>query len=308
MRTFAAVAVLVLTSTPRAALPQLGTNPLSPEVTRVADSLLRVQDFRGAMREFDRLASANPKTSRVWYQLGVAAASAEEARRALDAFQRAFALAQNPTAAYNIGAMHARLGHRDSALVWLDSAVKVGFVAVPQFRTDPDLASVRADPRFAGIVTAAERAFFPCRGQPEARRFDFWVGEWDVQNAAGQPVGKSSIQLIAGDCGLLENWTDGRGSTGKSINAYNPATKSWQQFWVGQFGGVTEYRESTWSGTTLVYIARGTRPDGTPVLQRLCFTPLSTDKVRQHGELSTDGGSTWTTGYDFTYVRRKSAP
>jgi hypothetical protein len=301
----AATGALLLTSIPASASSQLGTNPVAADVTRIADSLLRAQDFRRAMQEFDRLASANPNTSRLWYQLGIAASSAGESRRALEAFGKAFALAQNPTAAYNIGAMHARIGQRDSALVWLDSAVKIGFVAVPQFHSDPDLASVRSDPRFARVVAAAERAFYPCRAHPEARRFDFWIGEWDVQNTAGQPVGKSSIQLISGDCGLLENWTDARGGTGKSINAYNPATRSWQQFWVGQFGGVTEYRESTWSGSTLVFTARGARPDGTPVLQRLSFTPISAGKVRQHGELSTDGGSTWTTGYDFTYVRQK---
>jgi len=28
--------------------------------------------------------------------------------------------------------------------------------------------------------------------------------------------------------------------------------------------------------------------------------------VRQHGELSNDGGATWTTTYDFYYHRRRS--
>lgn len=144
----------------------------------------------------------------------------------------------------------------------------------------------------------------PCKYQADARRFDFWIGDWTVRNPAGQVVGTSSVQLIANDCGLLENWTDARGGSGKSLNAYNRATRSWQQFWVGSYGGVTEYRESTWSGATLVFIARGTRPDGSPLLQRLSFTPMSRDQVRQHGEISYDAGATWSTTYDFTYTRR----
>jgi hypothetical protein len=39
----------------------------------------------------------------------------------------------------------------------------------------------------------------------------------------------------------------------------------------------------------------------------LSFTPLGPDKVRQFEENSSDGGKTWTVGYDFTYVRKKQA-
>src|SRR5690349_15545540 len=44
---------------------------------------------------------------------------------------------------------------------------------------------------------------------PEARQFDFWVGEWNVTNPAGKAAGQSKIESIAGGAGLLENWTGG---------------------------------------------------------------------------------------------------
>jgi len=37
---------------------------------------------------------------------------------------------------------------------------------------------------------------------------------------------------------------------------------------------------------------------------RLTFTPIDKDTVRQHSELSEDGGQTWKTEYDFYYHRR----
>ena len=145
----------------------------------------------------------------------------------------------------------------------------------------------------------------PCAGNPDRHRFDFWVGEWEVATPDGHVVGSSSVQSMAGGCGLLENWTASNGGTGKSLNAFNPAIKQWQQYWVGQGGAVTEYRESEWHDGSLSLLARPTGASGQPT-QRLTFTPVNDSTVRQHGELSKDGGSTWTTAYDFYYHRRRS--
>lgn len=147
----------------------------------------------------------------------------------------------------------------------------------------------------------------PCPNDPDRHRFDFWVGEWRVTTQDGHAVGSSSVQSMAGGCGLLENWTATNGTTGKSLNAFNPVSKQWQQFWVGQGGAVTEYRESEWHDGSLSFIAHpsaATTP-ATPT-QRLTFTPVNDSTVRQHGEISSDGGSTWTTAYDFYYHRRRS--
>ena len=136
---------------------------------------------------------------------------------------------------------------------------------------------IRIDRILAATVVAMSAALTTAHAQgptpnacaaPDRHKFDFWIGEWDVKVSAGATVGKSSVQSIAGGCGLLENWTAGNGSTGKSLNAYNPATKQWQQYWVGQGGAVTEYRESTWNDGSLSYIARGSAPNGPPI-QRL---------------------------------------
>ena len=93
----------------------------------------------------------------------------------------------------------------------------------------------------------------PCANAPERRAFDFFVGDWNVTTPTGAQAGKSSVQIVSGGCGLLENWTGLGGGVGKSLSAYNPATKQWQQFWVGQGGLVTEFR-SEWRDKTLVLI------------------------------------------------------
>lgn len=146
----------------------------------------------------------------------------------------------------------------------------------------------------------------PCAADSNARRFDFWIGDWDVQTPQGQPAGRNVIERVSGGCALLENWTAPNGSTGKSLNTWNRRLRRWQQYWVGQFGDVTEFRESEWVGPSLVYYADDALPDGSAIRRRLTFTPIARDTVRQHGERSADGGRTWTTEYDLRYVRRGS--
>lgn len=145
----------------------------------------------------------------------------------------------------------------------------------------------------------------PCANAPERHRFDFWIGEWDVTTQGGTNVGSSSVQSVSGGCALLENWTSARGGHGKSLNAYNPATGRWQQYWVGQDGNPIEYRESTWEGTSIVLRAHAPAAGTTPATElRLTFSPVDEKTVRQHGESSADGGATWKTTYDFYYHRK----
>lgn len=146
----------------------------------------------------------------------------------------------------------------------------------------------------------------PCADVAERHRFDFWIGEWEVTTKGGTRVGGSVVQSVSGGCALLENWTNARGGQGKSLNAYNPAVGQWQQYWIGQDGNPTEYRESTWSGPSIVFRAHSPAAGSTPATeQRLTFTPVDSTTVRQLGESSTDGGATWKTTYDFYYHRKQ---
>jgi hypothetical protein len=141
-----------------------------------------------------------------------------------------------------------------------------------------------------------------CPGQPERHQFDFWIGEWNVTTQGGTRVGSSVIQSVSGGCAILENWTSGGGGQGKSLNAYNPDLHQWQEYWVGQDGGVSDYRTSEFDGKSLRFFLKdAAKPQD---VQRLTFTSVDASTVRQHSEGSSDGGQTWTTIYDFYYHRR----
>lgn len=136
---------------------------------------------------------------------------------------------------------------------------------------------------------------------PESRQFDFWLGEWDVTNAAGKLAGTSKIESIAA-AGLLESWTGATGYTGRSLNAWNAAKKQWQQYWVGSDGGVLELSGGLVDGRMVLAGEHGVK--GGRRLERITWTPNADGTVRQHWEQSADGGKTWTTAFDGLYRRR----
>ena len=144
----------------------------------------------------------------------------------------------------------------------------------------------------------------PCKSRPEYRQFDFWVGEWDVQTPQGQLAGTNSVQLILGDCVVFENWTGARGMQGKSFNVYNASKGKWQQTWVDSSGSVLEL-SGEYRDNQMRFTGQTKTRDGKTQLERLTFTKISNDKVRQFWEQSTDDGKTWTVAFDGMYIIKK---
>lgn len=138
---------------------------------------------------------------------------------------------------------------------------------------------------------------------PEARQFDFWIGEWEVYTPAGRKAGENRIEQVANGWGLLENWTGAGGHTGKSLNTWQPQLKQWQQLWVGT-GGALELRGGLNERGEMVLAGRSTDANGRPTLERITWTPGADGTVRQHWQQSGDDGATWTSVFDGRYRRR----
>ncbi|HMU47673.1 MAG TPA: DUF1579 family protein [Chitinophagaceae bacterium] len=160
------------------------------------------------------------------------------------------------------------------------------------------------------VLMGSLKAQMPC-SDPVYRQFDFWVGEWEAFAPNGNKGGDSKISIILDSCIILEEWTSanltkGIRYSGKSFNTYNKSTRQWQQTWVDNIGGSTEFLRGEGSdGKIVLYADKVVGPQGKEFMRRLTFTKISNDKVRQLGERSTDGGGTWVTEYDLEYRRKK---
>lgn len=150
----------------------------------------------------------------------------------------------------------------------------------------------------------------PCGSNLVYRQFDFWIGEWEAFGPKGKKSGDSRISIILDSCIVLEEWTS-TGKTGnvtysgKSFNTYNAVTNQWQQTWVDNVGGSTEYLEGKAGEGNIIFL---TKPfafnKDTMAIRRLSFYKLSAEKVRQHGEISKNNGNSWVTEYDLEYRRK----
>lgn len=153
------------------------------------------------------------------------------------------------------------------------------------------------------VTNSSGQSQSPCKDSPEYRQLDFWIGEWEVRNPKGDKVGESSIQLIVGDCVILENYSSVGGYTGKSLNIYNGTLKKWQQFWVDNQGGVLEF-VGEYEGGKLTYRSESQGKDGERITHRMTFFDLPGKNVRQRWEQSMNGGKEWKTVFDGTYTRK----
>ncbi|MFL6466740.1 MAG: hypothetical protein ACJ72Z_02140, partial [Pyrinomonadaceae bacterium] len=76
----------------------------------------------------------------------------------------------------------------------------------------------------------------------------------------------------------------------------------WHQTWVDDKGTLAFYVGGMANGKMVLDNERVV--NGKKTIGRMTFSKLPNGDVRQHGESSTDDGKSWTTTFDFTYVRK----
>jgi hypothetical protein len=204
---------------------------------------------------------------------------------------------------------HAKAGRTAEAIAALERVTPPAPGVLGQLRTSDDFKLLRGDPRYEAIVTKLT----PCQA-PQYKEFDFWVGDWEVRNAAGNLLGRNRISKRHGGCVVLEEWESAGGGSGSSFNIYDQQTKEWHQFWVDGTG--TNWLSSDKQGNPVTL--RGGIKDGAMVLTshpdtlpsigltRTTWRPLPEGGLRQTFETSTDGGKTWTVSFDGFYKKAKT--
>lgn len=270
-----------------------------------AEAAAKSGNWRQAISLYQQVTDKDPNDGASWYALGTAALMGNDAKVAVTAYTHSFQLKVRPALSlYNLACAYARLGESDHALDALEKLAQLGVPFAAQMEKDHDLDRLRSSPRYKQVLQEMKQIATPCLTDPINRQFDFWAGDWDVFDTNGTRVGSSHEELSLDGCLLIENWQSALGGTGKSFNTYNPGTHQWQQFWIDSNGTVTIFAGEFRDGA-MRFTGTNNSPRTAPSPERLTFTPLPDGRVRQMGEVSADGGATWSVGYDFYYVRKK---
>jgi hypothetical protein len=161
----------------------------------------------------------------------------------------------------------------------------------------------------------------PCQA-PEARAFDFWIGDWDIQQRILKRDGswlrlpaRTSVTRTLDGCALVEHWQgevsffwEGMQApepmTGLSVRAYDPQAGKWFIHWMDtrspRFGA--PYAGSFADGRGEFFRELDT-PQG-PRLGRITFSDITADSVSWALAVSSDEGKTWQTLWTMTMARR----
>jgi hypothetical protein len=161
----------------------------------------------------------------------------------------------------------------------------------------PALIAVAAAPAAAHAQTA-KPAPASC-SSAAFHAFDFWIGGWDVYDAADNSLtAHATIARVENGCALREEYRALDGSGGESLSSWDAAQKMWRQRWVSTRGAIASIAGNrTGSSITLTGPESGTH---TPDLVRGTWTP-EPGGVREVGERSADGGRTWQPWFDLHF-------
>ncbi|MEQ3662899.1 MAG: hypothetical protein ACJAYP_000670 [Flavobacterium sp.] len=158
------------------------------------------------------------------------------------------------------------------------------------------------------LTTLGMLAQNPCEKDSTYNQFDFWIGEWTVYDLKNNIAGHSKISKILDNCVVLEEWTSANKQpsgliyAGKSYNTYDAYAKQWQQTWVDNVGGSTEFLFGKYENNKIIFQTNEFQLDkNTKAIRKLTFFKLANGFVRQLGEISKDKGATWATEYDLEY-------
>ena len=144
-----------------------------------------------------------------------------------------------------------------------------------------------------------------CYSSEEFRQFDFWVGEWNVQDSTGAQLGESSVQRILDGCVILENWENkNSGYSGKSFNYYNANLNTWEQKWIDNQGVPIEFKGNFFPEEKALKFDGIAFENGKEVSYKLNFYSKEADYVQQQFFRYDELKKSWVLIFDGHYHRK----
>lgn len=156
--------------------------------------------------------------------------------------------------------------------------------------------------------------------EPEARQFDFWLGEWDVRNRNRPPggdrwydtgVATNRVYAVVGGCAVVEHW---RGYAfpsaghiaGFSVRTWDPEASEWDLVLLWPVGGPPRFGNprGRFRDGRGEFTNSFAGPSGDTVISRLTFSDITEGSFRWSNGLSDDGGRSWSSTWTMDQTRR----
>jgi len=139
----------------------------------------------------------------------------------------------------------------------------------------------------------------------EYRRLDFWIGSWDVRDAAGKLEGTNVITREFDGCVIQQRWTSAEDpQIGASFTGYDFRKRRWYHSWVDNWGNVL-FIEGEWTANGMTFQGERLTPKGESARERLVWAPRPDGSIHQLWDYSLDDGRTWKVRFE-GFERRKT--
>ena len=151
----------------------------------------------------------------------------------------------------------------------------------------------------------------------EARQFDFWIGEWDVNlrvreedfSWAEQVAARVSIYRILDGKAILELW-DSEPIIGFSIRYFDREAGRWVLWlnWPGENRSGGDGLQGEFRHGRGEFFSTFPTEDGGEGISRYTFSDIGLDRLRWDDAFSVDGGNTWSHGWIMEWSRAAPSP
>jgi hypothetical protein len=165
-------------------------------------------------------------------------------------------------------------------------------------------------PTFAAAAQAAPPAHSPdtCRNDPNFRAQDFSVGSWDVYRANAKTA-EVKMELILNECAIQQTWTVPTEKTTGNVSglfSYSLIQKSWIYAFTTDYANNNYFLGEVVGPGQMRYETKVLQSDGGVRLRRWTLSLQSDGHISEKSVASTDGGKTWSDGYELIWIKRKS--
>lgn len=157
---------------------------------------------------------------------------------------------------------------------------------------------------------------------PRLALYDGLLGDWAVEvidhDSGGKPVvqtGEVHFAWVLEGRAIQDVWivparadrrpdaVAARNRYGTTLRVYDPKDDVWRVTWINPVSGVCNQLVGRARGLDI--LQEGSRPDGSSI--RWIFSDITADSFRWRGEVSRDGGKTWTLETEFLGRRAHAA-
>ena len=139
---------------------------------------------------------------------------------------------------------------------------------------------------------------------PEARQFDFWIGDWHAECGDGHR-GSNRIRSILDGCVILEEFDASQSAQlrGTSVSMWAPSRGRWLQTWVDNAGNYLALEGGLDDAGRMV-LSTAREDDGREIIWRMVFADIAERSFDGSWERRGANDSEWEPVWRIHYTRR----